>query len=58
MKNVKVEVDEKGIATITVDLNESFGRSKSGLSEIIASTGGNQEIAPKIKMGLNVYRQD
>jgi hypothetical protein len=56
MKNVKMEV--KGdVLTITVNLKQSFGKSKSGKSEVIASTGGNTNVPGREeKIGLNVYR--
>ena len=59
MKNVKITVNEDGILTVTVDLKQSFGTSKSGKSEIIGSTEGNvtaPEPYSDIKVGLNVYR--
>jgi hypothetical protein len=45
------------ILTITVDLSKSHGTSKSGKSNIIASTGGNVSVPGKeeVKFGLNVY---
>jgi hypothetical protein len=51
---MKVDGD---ILTITVNLKERFGRSKSGKTEIIATTGGNVSAPnnPDIKIGLNVY---
>jgi len=57
MVNVKTAV--KGdVLTITVDLRQSQGASKSGKSEVIASTQGNVTVdgADGVKMGLNVYR--
>jgi hypothetical protein len=55
MKNVEVKV-EGNILNIKVDLTKSFGPSKSGKTTIIASTEGNVEVAPGIKMGLNIYK--
>jgi hypothetical protein len=51
---MKVDGD---ILTITVNLKERYGRSKSGKTEIIATTGGNVSSPsnPDIKIGLNVY---
>lgn len=56
MTNVEMKVDGD-ILTITVNLKERFGRSKSGKTEIIATTGGNVSAPnnPDIKIGLNVY---
>mgnify|MGYP001027399883 CR=1 FL=1 len=56
MKNVSLDL--KGdILTITIDLSKTFGRSKSGKTEIIATTSGNVNIPnTDAKIGLNVYR--
>ena len=59
MKNIEIDVSKDGILTITVDLKQSFGQSKSGKSGIISSTEGNVPLpAPNddIKIGLNIYR--
>jgi len=57
MKNVDMHV--KGDAlTITIDLSEEFGPSKSGKTIIVASTEGNKTIPGRIeKIGLNIYRE-
>lgn len=56
MRNVKMKV-EKNILTITVDLDENFGRSKSGKTTIIASTDGNIQVPQsEARIGLNIYR--
>jgi hypothetical protein len=46
------------VLTITVNLAESQGTSKTGKSEIIATTAGNISIPgkPELKLGLNLYR--
>lgn len=58
--NVKYEVDSKNILTITVDLNKTSGRSKSGKTMTIATSNGNTKIQNKdeeeVIFGLNVYR--
>lgn len=56
MKNVKMKV-EKSVLTITVDLKKRYGKSKSGSSEIIATTSGNADVegGGGAKIGLNVY---
>jgi hypothetical protein len=57
MKNVKVEVDKKGILTITVDTTKSQGMSASGKTEIIGTTSGNVEVEDSgVFVGLNVYK--
>lgn len=55
-QNIKVEA--KGNALVmSVDLTKSFGPSKSGKSEIIATTSGNIEVAPGIFAGINIYKK-
>jgi hypothetical protein len=47
------------ILTIVIDLNKTQGASKSGKSQIIATTGGNLKIPGSTNgavLGLNVYR--
>jgi len=56
MKNVRVLAIKDNKATIEVDLSKSFGPSKSGKTEMIATTNGNQPLHGDIKFGLNVYR--
>lgn len=57
MKNIETSVD-KNILTIKVDLTKTFGESSSGKSIIIGSSEGNQEIAPEIYLGINVYKKN
>jgi hypothetical protein len=56
MRNIKMEV--KGtILTLTIDLSQTFGRSKSGKTTIIASTDGNVNVqGSDAKLGVNVYK--
>ena len=56
MKTVEMRV-EGAILTIKVDLSQTFGKSSSGKSTIIASTEGNQSVPGResVKIGLNVY---
>lgn len=44
---------------ITINLTKEFGKSKSGKSNIIATTAGNISIPdhPDIHLGLNLYRK-
>ena len=56
MENIEV-TQEGNIMTLAIDLSKSQGPSKSGKSIIIATTGGNKEIAPGTLMGLNIYRK-
>lgn len=48
-----------GILTITVDLNENLGLSKSQKSQVIATTRGNARVpgADEVMIGLNVYKK-
>lgn len=58
-KNAKFVIDEKGIMTLTVDLNLDLGPSASKKSSIIATSEGNQKIdgGNGAIIGLNVYRK-
>ena len=56
MKNIEI-VTQGTTLTLTIDLSKSQGPSKSGKSIVIATTGGNKEIAPGIYMGVNIYRK-
>ena len=57
MKNVYMVVEDS-ILTITIDLKQTFGASKSGKSTVIASTEGNRPVYahPGVFIGLNVYK--
>jgi hypothetical protein len=58
MKNCEMTVKGNQLI-ITVDLSKNFGKSKSGKTTIIATTGGNVSIPDneKIKIGLNIYEK-
>ena len=58
MKNIEMSVEGQELI-IKVDLSQSFGRSTSGKSIIIASTEGNQSIPgnEEVKIGLNIYKK-
>jgi len=44
------------ILTITVNLKENFGLSKSGKNMVIATTSGNADVpGTDVKIGLNIY---
>ena len=54
--NIESSVKDN-ILTLKIDLSQTFGRSKSGKSETVASTGGNKTIeGTDIKLGLNCYK--
>ena len=55
-QNVQTTVKD-GKLSIVVDLAKEFGPSSSGKTVIIATTGAAVEVAPGIKLGLNVYRK-
>ncbi|MEA1867770.1 MAG: hypothetical protein U9N19_06690 [Thermodesulfobacteriota bacterium] len=55
MKNIEITQKDHTL-TIKVDMSKEFGRSKSGKTIIIATTGGNKEVAEGIHMGLNIYK--
>ena len=56
MQNVNLRTEAGGKLIIEVDLNQNLGRSKSGKSIVIATTGGAKTIpdTPK-KLVLTVY---
>jgi len=56
MKNLDFKI-EGNVLTIKVDLSKTFGASKTGKSIIIASSEGNQPVAPGIVAGINVYKK-
>ena len=58
MKNVSIKTVADTL-TITIDLKHSLGLSKSGKSNLIASSEGQYEIpeAPGVFIGLNVYKK-
>ncbi len=57
MRNVEVII-KNNIMTLKVDLNKVQGLSKSGKTEVIASTLGNVPIPnhPDYRLGLNCYK--
>jgi ABC-type lipoprotein export system ATPase subunit len=56
MKNIIVTTKDN-VLSLAIDLSKIQGPSKSGKSTVIATTGGNKEIASGIYMGLNVYKK-
>lgn len=54
MKNVKCKVEGNKL-TVEIDLSERHGKSSTGKSETVATTAGNIDVAPGIKLGLNVF---
>jgi hypothetical protein len=56
VQNIKATVTGSTL-TIVIDLSQTQGASKSGKSIIIATTSGNQAIAPGVMLGLNCYKK-
>jgi hypothetical protein len=54
MKNMKIKSDGKTM-TITIDLTQEIGLSKSGKTMMIATSGGNVREG-EVFVGLNVYK--
>jgi len=46
---------KKLVITIN-DITKTHGTSKSGNSEIIATSSGNVDVGNGVKLGLNVYK--
>lgn len=55
MQNIQTKVTGSKL-TIEVDLSAQGQPSASGKTLVIASTRGNQEVAPGVKLGLNLYK--
>lgn len=58
MENIDIKVVGNKKLTITVDLSKKLGLSKSGKSQVIATTQGNVTIpgTDDVKLGLNIYK--
>lgn len=59
MKNINI-VTKDNEMTITIKLSERYGRSKSGKTEIIATTEGNayqftNDKGERVYVGINCY---
>ncbi|MDE3023514.1 MAG: hypothetical protein KGI54_16970 [Pseudomonadota bacterium] len=56
MQNIEMKKDGN-ILTIKIDLSERHGKSSSGKSVVVATTGGNASVpgAEDIKIGINCY---
>lgn len=55
-KNIEAHLEDTTLV-LRIDLAQRLGRSQSGKTVIIATTGGNQSLPehPAIKLGLNLY---
>lgn len=58
MKNCDMKV-VGDVLTITIDLKQKHGASKSGKTDIVATTGGNTPLPshPSIRVGVNVFSE-
>lgn len=59
MTNVDVKINDKTHKmTITIDLDDKGKLSSSGKNQLVATTGGNQDIPgySGFKLGLTVYK--
>lgn len=60
MQNVSTKVTGN-ILTLSIDLSASTHPSKSGKTQVVATTGGNQSVAGPngkiFKLGLNCYTE-
>lgn len=58
-RNIKMALQGKTL-TLTIDLGHSLGKSKTGKSTLVASTGGNVSIPGSggIKLGINCYKPE
>lgn len=56
MENIEMRVDGEKLV-VTIDLKHRGGRSASGKTLRVASTGGNVDVpgAPNVKIGINAY---
>lgn len=57
-KNIELSI-EGSILTLKIDLSKTSGESKSGKSQVIATTSGNKSLPgdfSDIKIGINCYK--
>lgn len=59
MKNIELDIDDD-VLTITIQLAERNGKSKSGKTTTVATTSGNVVLDgyPNLFLGLNLYEKD
>jgi hypothetical protein len=57
MKNVEMSVKEN-VLVIKIDLGKDLGPSKSGKTNIVATTGGNVQVPEydDYRVGINCYK--
>lgn len=58
MKNIETKI-EGDILKIKINLAKNFGASKTGKTQIIATTEGNQPVEgkPGVYVGINCYKK-
>ena len=44
------------LLTLVIDLSKTLGPSKSGKTQLVASTNGNATLPDGARLGVNVYR--
>lgn len=55
--NVRVTNETAEKVTISIDKHKSFGKSRSGKSEIIATTRGPVQLSDSLFLNLTVWRK-
>jgi hypothetical protein len=58
MRNVEYKLEGKKLTITIPDVTVDLGPSSGGKTHLVASSGGNQEIAgfPGLKVGVNAFR--
>lgn len=54
MQNVETKMDGKKLI-ITIDTTQRLGASRSGKSDMVATTGGNAKLPGGLELGLNLF---
>lgn len=55
-ENVKTSIQES-ILTVSINITKDFGPSKSGKSNMIATTGGFLDLGDGVSLNLNLVRK-
>jgi len=53
--NVEASITDN-VLTLVIDLKKQLGPSKSGKTQMVATTNGNATLPDGSRIGLNVYR--
>lgn len=54
-QNVDVNIKDNKL-TLIIDISKSLGRSRTGKSEMIATSAGAVKVGDDIKINLNIYK--